>query len=96
VARFVGKITWTRDRLKRNRLFGAEDRMDLPYWPAFCLIQETNTHARTHTQTHAQIITYEKINQSAPFSACTVSSVMLSVEGWSNCKTHFNGRWTSS
>lgn len=32
VARFAGKITWTRDRLKRNSLFGAEEGMDLPYW----------------------------------------------------------------
>jgi hypothetical protein len=131
VARFVGKIIWTGDRLKRNSLFGAEDGLDLPDG-LLSVLHKTQTHTQTHTHTHkhkhthtqththtntnththkhihtqththtnTQIKTYETklndtTNQSAPSSACAVSSVILSVEGWNNCKTHFNGRWAS-
>jgi hypothetical protein len=43
VARFAGKIAWTRDRLKINSLFGAEDGMDLPYC-LLSVLQTTQTH----------------------------------------------------
>ena len=47
VARFVGKIAWTRDRLKRNSLFGAEDGMDLPHC-LLSVLQKTQTHTHTN------------------------------------------------
>jgi hypothetical protein len=82
VARFVGKITWIRDRLKRNSLFGAQDGMDLPDGLLSVLYK-----AQTHK--HTQSKSYETINQSAPFSPCTVSSVILSVICWNNSKNAF-------
>jgi hypothetical protein len=60
VARFVRRITWTRDRLKRNSLFGAEDGMDLPYW-LLSVLYKTHTHTNQNLRDDKPISTLQRL-----------------------------------